>query len=97
LIDPVIGYERLIKGAFDKLRQAARGMPAVYIRQLMNLEKVMEYALTWDERDVLARQAGMILRASDESVPEKNDRQDVQDAFDAVMAARDRSPTQTGG
>jgi uncharacterized membrane protein len=87
LIDPVITYERLVKGAFDKIRQAGRGMPAVYIRQLQNLAKIGECPLTPDQREVLGRHADMILRASDESVSEKNDRQDVQDAYDMVMTA----------
>jgi uncharacterized membrane protein len=90
LIDPAITYERLVKGAFDKIRQAGRGMPAVYIRQLQNLEKILRYASGERRRQVLARHADMILRASEESVSEKNDRLDVQAAFDLVMATPER-------
>jgi uncharacterized membrane protein len=88
LIDPVITYPRLVKGAFDKIRQAGRGMPAVYIRQLQNLEKIMQYVCRIDHYDVLLEQAEMILRASDESVPEENDRLDIQAAYDLVLRAR---------
>jgi uncharacterized membrane protein len=88
LIDPVITYERLVKGGFDKIRQAGRGMPAVYIRQLQNLEKILQYVTTGGQRELLVRHADMILRASEESVPEKNDRLDVQAAYDLVVAAR---------
>jgi uncharacterized membrane protein len=80
----------LVKGAFDKIRQAGRGMPAVYIRQLQNLEKILRYASGERRRQVLARHADMILRASEESVSEKNDRLDVQAAFDLVMATPER-------
>jgi uncharacterized membrane protein len=88
LIDPAITYERLVKGAFDKIRQAGRGMPAVYIRQLQNLEKILRYAASEARCQVLCGHADMVLRASEESVPEKNDRLDVQAAYDLVVAAR---------
>jgi len=88
LIDPVITYERLVKGAFDKIRQAGRGMPAVYIRQLQNLEKILQYVAGEGHDDVVIGHAEMILRASEESVPEKNDRHDVQVAYDLVVRAR---------
>jgi uncharacterized membrane protein len=85
LIDPVITYERLVKGAFDKIRQAGRGMPAVYIRQLQNLEKILQYVVRDEQRDVIFCHADMILRASEESVAEQNDRLDVQAAYDLVV------------
>ncbi|HEX3539217.1 MAG TPA: DUF2254 domain-containing protein [Acidimicrobiales bacterium] len=96
LIDPVITYPRLVKGAFDKIRQAARGMPAVYIRQLQNLEKIMQYVCAVDQCDVLREHAEMILRASDESVPEKNDRLDVLAAYERVLKARQEAAAFTG-
>ncbi|MDP9075377.1 MAG: DUF2254 domain-containing protein [Actinomycetota bacterium] len=92
LIDPVITYERLVKGAFDKIRQAGRGMPAVSIRQLQNLEKILQYVATDDRRGVLTRHAEMIVRASEESVLEINDRLDVNAAYDLVVQADIRAP-----
>ncbi len=88
LIDPVITYERLVKGAFDKVRQAGRGMPAVYIRQLQNLEKILQYVVSEGQREVLIGHAEMILRASNETVSESNDRRDVEAAYDLVVRAR---------
>ena len=35
------GYERLVQRAFEKIRQAGQGMPAVMIRQLEALAKMM--------------------------------------------------------
>jgi uncharacterized membrane protein len=63
-------------------------MPAVLIRQLQNLEKMMQYVTGDDQRDIVVVHADMILRASEESVPEKNDRHDVHSAYDLVLAAR---------
>jgi uncharacterized membrane protein len=87
LIDPVITYQRLVKGAFDKIRQAGRGMPAVHIRQLQSLEKILHYVTSDEQREALIRQADMILRATQESVSEPNDRLDVQASYDSVVAA----------
>ena len=45
-------------------------MPAVMIRQLDGLPKVMAYTSTAEQRGLLLEQAEMILRVSEESVPE---------------------------
>jgi uncharacterized membrane protein len=86
LIEPRITPERLIKGATDKIRQAGRGMPAVLIRQLENLQKVLLAARTPGQRAVILHHAELILRASDESVPEEFDRRDVRAAYDSLLA-----------
>jgi uncharacterized membrane protein len=84
LVDRVITFDRLMKGAFDKIRQAGRGMPAVLIRQLQNLNKVA-FAIGADgDREVVARHGEMILRASEESVPESSDRDDVRSVYDTL-------------
>jgi uncharacterized membrane protein len=85
LIDPAITFERLVKASYDKIRQAGRGMPAVLIRQLENLQKVAVAVGPGAERGFLARHAEMILRSSEGSVPEPEDRHDVQVAYEGVM------------
>jgi uncharacterized membrane protein len=85
LIDRVITFERLVKGASDKIRQAGRGMPAVLICQLDNLRRVSIALGGRSDDDSIIRQAEMILRASEESVPEESDRRDVRRAYDAFM------------
>ena len=69
-------------------------MPAVMIRQLDGLAKVMTYTTSSEQREVLLEQAAMILRASEESVPEEADRADVRRRYDAVCAA---DSSRTGG
>jgi uncharacterized membrane protein len=93
LIDPAITFERLVKASFDKIRQAGRGMPAVLIRQLENLLKVAMALGPEADRGSIVRHADMILRSSEESVPEREDRRDVQVAYDNVMAELKRVPT----
>jgi uncharacterized membrane protein len=64
LIDSVITFERLLKRASDKIRQAGRGMPAILIRQLDNLRRVSD-AGGASYGDAIARHAEMILRTSE--------------------------------
>jgi uncharacterized membrane protein len=79
-----VSFRRLVERAHDKIRQASRGMPAVMIRQLEAIAKVMAYTSSAEQRAVLLEQAEMILRASEESVPEAADRGDVRRRYDAV-------------
>jgi uncharacterized membrane protein len=83
-----IEFRRLVERAHDKIRQASRAMPAVMIRQLDGIAKVMAHTNSLTQREVLAEQAEMILRASEESVPEAADRADVRLRYDLVQAAQ---------
>jgi uncharacterized membrane protein len=80
-------YDRLVQRAFEKIRQASAGMPAVMIRQLDALAKIMDATTRADRRPVLMQQAAMILRACDETVPEQADRTDVRRSFEALVSA----------
>jgi uncharacterized membrane protein len=80
-------YGRLVDRAFDKIRQAARGMPAVMIRQLDSITKIAMYTTTDEQRAVLLHQADMIWRAASASVAEPDDQSDVQVCYDAANTA----------
>jgi uncharacterized membrane protein len=82
-----VSFRRLVERAHDKIRQASRGMPAVMIRQLEAIAKVMAYTTSPEQREVLLEQAEMILRASEESVPEAAVRADVRRRYEAVRSA----------
>jgi uncharacterized membrane protein len=88
VITTEISYERLVQRSFEKVRQAGRGMPAVLIRQLDALAKIMERTTTDEQRAVLLDQATMIERSSSESVPEESDRADVRRRYEAVLRTR---------
>jgi uncharacterized membrane protein len=79
------GYERLVQRAFEKIRQAGQGMPAVMIRQLEGLAKMMTETSDAAQRRLLLDQAEMIQRASERSVSEASDRADVRRRFEAVL------------
>jgi uncharacterized membrane protein len=82
-----VSYARLVERAFEKIRQAGRGMPAVLIRQLEALAKIVDHTTNPEQRELLLQQAAMILQASEESVPEPADRADVLRAYDSVLGS----------
>jgi uncharacterized membrane protein len=83
-------YQRLVQRSFEKIRQASRGMPAIMIRQLDALAKIMERTVTHAERQLLLDQAAMIERLASASVDEESDRGDVRRAYHALLAAAAR-------
>ena len=91
LIEAGISYQRLVDRAFDKIRQAGRGMPAVMIRQLDSLTRLAEVTARPDHRRMLAEQAGMILRSVD-AIAEPADCDDVQARYDRFRTALDAWP-----
>ena len=67
-------------------------MPAVLMRQLDALARVMEYTTTAEQVEALMHQADMIQRSSTESIPEADDCAAVTRRYDVVRecAARRR-------
>jgi uncharacterized membrane protein len=82
-----VEFRRLVERSHDKIRQASRAMPAVMIRQLDGVAKVMAHTHSSAQRAVLVEQAEMILQASEESVPEMADRADVRRHYEFARAA----------
>jgi uncharacterized membrane protein len=60
----------------DKIRQAGATMPAVAIRQIEGLTRVLEYTTGGDQRSVLRRQVEMVA-AEAARMPEDSDRRAV--------------------
>ncbi|HMD91278.1 MAG TPA: DUF2254 domain-containing protein, partial [Trebonia sp.] len=87
LITAPVSYERLVQRSFEKIRQAASGMPAVLIRQLEALARIMAVAPA-SRTQVLLDQAAMIQRLNLRTVPEEADRADVTARYEAVLAVR---------
>ncbi len=85
LITAPVSYERLVQRSFEKIRQAAGGMPAVLIRQLDALYKIMAVAPA-DRWQVLLDQAAMIQRVNLRTVPEAADQADITARYDALLA-----------
>jgi uncharacterized membrane protein len=78
-------YERLVERSFEKVRQAGRGMPAIMIRQLDALAKIMQRSDSPRDQAFLVEQATMIERLAVASVDEPADLADVRRAYQAVI------------
>ncbi len=88
VITTEVSYERLVQRSFEKVRQSGEGMPAVLIRQLNALQKIMERATSAKDQQLLLDQAAMIERLSARSVGEPSDRADITEAYQAVLDAQ---------
>ena len=82
VLAPTPDYARIVNRASDKIRQASRAMPAVAIRQMDGLTKVLWYTGSGEQRRILRAQAERILRASEAEVPEADDRSDVRHRYE---------------
>jgi uncharacterized membrane protein len=78
LIESNPAYSRMVNRAFDKVRQAAVGMPAVIIRMIDALATIGYETTSPERRLVLLRQAEAILRNAESSVNEPNDLEDIR-------------------
>ena len=85
LIESDPSYPRMVNRATDKIRQASRGMPAVVIRLMDSLARVVEYTTSSEQRAVLRRQAEMVLRAAEEDISEPNDLAQVRERFELLV------------
>jgi uncharacterized membrane protein len=83
-------YDRLVQRSFEKIRQSSLGMPAVMIRMLEALARIMAETTSEGQRRVLLDQAAMINRASERSVPEAADRADIQRRYEVILTVESR-------
>ena len=83
-------YDRLVQRSFEKLRQSSLGQPAVMIRMLEALARIMAETTSEGQRRVLLEQAQMINRACERSVPEAGDRADIQRRYEAILTVESR-------
>ncbi len=87
LIESDPSYAKMVNRAFDKIRQAARGMPAVIIRLLHALTVITAQTTSASQRRILLRQGNMVLQEAGESVSEKNDLEDIRAGYQRLLAA----------
>jgi uncharacterized membrane protein len=71
-------YGRMVNRAFDKIRQSARGNPAVLIRLIDSIGSIMLDTTSVAQREILRRQADMVLRVAEETVSEPNDLEEIR-------------------
>ena len=90
VIAPEPSYDRLVQRSFEKIRQSSLGQPAVMIRLLDALARIMAETTSEGQRRVLLEQAAMINRACERSVPEASDRADIQRRYEAILTVESR-------
>jgi len=78
LIESDPSYARMVNRSFDKIRQAATGMPAVLIRLVDSVGSIMLDTTNLAQRAALRRQADMVLRVAERSVLEPNDLEEIR-------------------
>ncbi len=89
LIESDPSYARMVNRAFDKIRQAAQGMPAVLIRLVDSLGSIMLDSMSADQRAVLRRQADMVMRPAERTVGEPNDLDEIRFRYRRLPAEED--------
>jgi uncharacterized membrane protein len=85
VIQPGPSYPRMVNRAYDKMRQAGTAQPAVEIRLLESLAKVMAYTRNDSQRATLIRQADMIWRASEKSGADVEDMREIKLRYDRIQ------------
>ncbi len=78
LIEFEPSYARMVNRSFDKIRQAAAGMPAVLIRLVDSVGSITLDTTSPEQRAVLRRQADMVLRLAEQTVPEPDDLEEIR-------------------
>jgi uncharacterized membrane protein len=92
-----VRYERLVERAFEKIRQAARALPAVFMRQLDALTRIMLETTLPEQRELLVEQAELVWRAAETSIGEPADLADVRRDYDVFLATAERVVMGEGG
>jgi uncharacterized membrane protein len=77
--------ERVVKAGYEKIRQVAVGNPAVIIRLLGSIERVVPAMADPDGRRELGRQADLAVQGSLAAIGVEGDRADVRAAYRRVI------------
>jgi uncharacterized membrane protein len=87
LVRPPLRASRLIKGAFDQIRQAAAGYPAVSIRLLQTFGRLAEQVENPQVREALVQQVEAVWEGSSADTLVKSDRTDLEAAYRTAREA----------
>lgn len=85
VINKPLTFEGLVDAAFDQIRQYGSTSVSVIIRLLESLRSIAGRVRNSEQRQAIIRQADMILRSSQGSITEKEDRDDVQQRYQAML------------
>ncbi|WP_207461652.1 DUF2254 domain-containing protein [Azospirillum sp. SYSU D00513] len=80
-------YTGIIDSAFNQIRQAGSGMPAVVIHMLEAIARIAEHTRLDEQREALARHARMIAAAGLRASEEPFDRADIERSLARALQA----------
>lgn len=87
VIKEPLTFEHLVDQAFNQIRRYAQADVAVTARLLEAIATIATYTINPEQKLVLKRHAEMILRGSQQKLPEEQDRKDIQKRYNTVMKA----------
>ena len=90
--EPQLKFERLVKVAFEQIRQASIDTPAVLIRILTTMTRLAPFLRTNLERQAMLDQAAAVWESSSSGRLVALDRQDVEEAWSRTRAALSLHP-----
>ena len=81
LVEPPLKFERLVKVAFEQIRQASADTPAMQIRMLSTIKRLAPLLHSDSQRQALLEQAEAIWETSSTSKIVTLDRKDIEDVW----------------
>jgi len=89
VISDTVTFQGIVDNAFNQIRQHGASNVAVTIRLLEVIAIIIARVRTDEQRQALIRQAEMIKRTSDKTIPEPNDRQDIDSRYHLIQRILD--------
>jgi uncharacterized membrane protein len=81
LVEPPLKFERLVKVAFEQIRQASADTPAMQIRMLSTIKRLAPLLHSDSQRQALLAQAEAIWETSSTSKIVTLDHKDIEDVW----------------
>jgi len=81
-----VNFDGIVNAAFDQIRQHGRDNAAVLTRLLEVFNNTLAQTNSAEQQEVLLCQAEMVHRAGLENLPEKRDRDDIEERFQGIKA-----------
>ena len=97
LLTDALTFTDVLEAAFHQIRQHARGDVAVTLALLDAIATIATHTRTREQRVTLSRQAEMILRGSQDAVPEEWDRDDIKAHYEAAVHELSEQPDDEEG
>jgi len=85
LLTDALTFEGVVAAGFNQIRQSARRNAAVTIRLLETIAVIAGKTVNEEDRNVLGRQADIIVRGSREGLSEESDRKDAEERYSTAL------------